>query len=128
MATSRSCDPWIGSASLFSGRPDPTWPVADAEVRELMGLWERLEADPRKVQPAVPPLGYRGCSLTAPDGRCWHALGGRVTTGGSLARKARRDPGRTFEKKLLATAPPGILPASFLNGMEPGAERDPAGR
>src|SRR5215204_2935021 len=77
MATSRSPE-WNARALLFSGRPDPTWPVPESVVNELYALWSAL--GPRSgAPPAAPLLGYRGCVLRAPDGREWRAFGGAVT-------------------------------------------------
>src|SRR5215208_3687731 len=77
MATSGSPE-WTARALLFSGRPDPTWPVPESAATEVHALWAAL--DPWSGAPsAAPPLGYRGCILRAPDGREWMAFGGAVT-------------------------------------------------
>jgi hypothetical protein len=49
----------------FSGRPNPTWTLADAERTELK---RRLAALPRAPVDAVPDvgLGYRGFRITIP--------------------------------------------------------------
>src|SRR5215472_9226102 len=110
MGTSRSdeaTEGWVAGASVFSGRPDPTWPVPAALGTCLAGLWERLPAWSGD-RPAPPPLGYRGCHLSAPDGRVWNAFQERVT----LGPDDRRDADREFERTLLASAPPGSLPPS----------------
>jgi hypothetical protein len=114
MDTSKSGD-WIGQALVFSGRPDPTWPVGADDVSDLLARWDRL---PRLPGPAVepPPLGYRGGLLRAPDSRTWWAFGGAVRLGPGEAADARTladaraDPGRNFERRLLATAPPNTVP------------------
>ena len=97
---------WVAGASVFSGRPDPTWPLAAALGTRLAGLWDRLPAWFGGERPVPPGLGYRGCHLTAPDGRVWHAFHELVT----LGPDGRRDAQREFERALLASAPPGSLP------------------
>lgn len=103
MDTSRSSD-WTARALVFSGRPDPLWTVDDRAVAELVAAWSALTA--ARGPATAPPLGYRGVVLRAPDGRTWSAFGGTVTAGAEV----REDPGRAFERRLLDTAPPGLLP------------------
>jgi hypothetical protein len=111
MDTSRSpeADGWIAGALVFSGRRDPTWPVPTELGRHLEHLWEGLP-EWSGQRPHPPPLGYRGCTITAPDGRVWTAFRELVT----LAVDSRRDGGREFERSLIASAPPGILPPFAL--------------
>ncbi len=111
MGTSSSSEPWTATASIYSGRPDPEWAV-DADVaRRLASAWERLSIVRERSDP--PPLGYRGCTLSAPDGRRWHAYGGIVVLRAGGLREAREDVDRAFEKALLATAPTGVLPPNL---------------
>jgi hypothetical protein len=108
MATSRSVEGeegWIAGVSVFSGRPDPIWPVPSGLGTRLAQLWEELP-EWSGERPVPPPLGYRGGRLTAPDGRVWRAFRELV----SLGPEDRRDGGREFERTLLASAPPGMLP------------------
>lgn len=112
MDTSRSSD-WTAQALVFSGRPDPLWTVDGHAVAELLAAWPSLTERPAPAAP--PPLGYRGVVLRAPDGRTWSAFGGAVTArsgedAGTVHGEVRDDPGRAFERRLLATAPPGVLP------------------
>jgi hypothetical protein len=116
MATSKSTKKtvqWIGGALVFSGRPDPTWPVLAQAASELESLWSGLP--PAAVNLPVPPgLGYRGAFLRDTSGREWLAYGGVVTLKAKKALQSRHDPTRQFEKTLLATAPPGLLPAEVI--------------
>ena len=117
MGTSKSASdaaPWEGGASLFSGRPDPTWSVSARAARRLEEIWENLEPS-SAPPPAAPPLGYRGCFVRDPRGRRWDAYAGSVVLKTGSASESRADPNRQFEKTLLESAPADILPASFLN-------------
>jgi hypothetical protein len=101
---------WTAGASVFSGRPDPTWEVDEALGERLAELWADLEPTAH-APPAAPPLGYRGVFLRDPSGREWHAAEGVVT----LENERRLDPDRRFEGELLASAPPGVVPPVEMN-------------
>jgi hypothetical protein len=99
---------------VYSGRPDPTWAVDPDTARQLIAALDHLPAISR--WPAQRPvLGYRGVWLRAPDQRRWLAYDGFVihegTTGTERMTSARRDDARVFERALLATPPPGLLPS-----------------
>jgi hypothetical protein len=112
MATSRSPDAWTASADLFSGRRNPTWDVPAALAHELVKMWSELP--PTAAAPSTPPaLGYRSCTLRAPDGRVWHATGSIVSAAGAQTSQARRDDTRAWKRRLLETAPDGALPADW---------------
>lgn len=107
---------WVATAAIFSGRPDPAWPVSEAIAQELEDMWKDLS--PVSEQPrASTVLGYRGCSLTDQEGRTWHAHSGMVTVTAGNSSESRRDPERTFERKLLESAPTGLLPPSFIEDV-----------
>jgi len=99
-----------GTAFVFSGRPDPEWPVPADTMTKLHALWSALT--PGAPEPPDPPaLGYRGCTLRCPPGEEWRAYGGVVSH--LTARRGidrRRDPQRVYERLLLSTAPSGTLP------------------
>lgn len=101
---------WVGGASLFSGRPDPTWPLSARVARKLEALWSSLEEFPGNKLPSPPPLAYRGAFLKDDRGREWRAFGGVVTQNEGSHTEARRDESRSFERRLLASAPAGTLP------------------
>ena len=106
MATSRSDDPWVARALLYSGRPDPEWtPRADVAV-SLERLWRQLAPAPEAAR-SPPPLGYRGCILERTGGPRFWAFGGSVTRDGG---QTRRDAEREFERRLLRSAPAGLVP------------------
>jgi hypothetical protein len=115
MDISRS-DSWTARALVFSGRPDPVWTVDAATVAALCDLWERM-GPTRSPAAAPPPLGYRGVELRAPDGRVFTAVGGTVVLRGDArvaGGEARDDPGRDFERRLRASAPPDTVPPADL--------------
>lgn len=118
MGTSRSIEvasPWTAGACVLSGRPDPVWELPDDVAQPLVHIWDALETIVGVM--AVPPgLGYRGCWLRDPQGRRWHAFDGSVRLSAPEGESLRADPGRTFERTLIASAParlpvrlPGLL-------------------
>ena len=110
MGTPRSRDrTWTAGVQIFSGRPDPVWPLARADAARLVATWESL-APLDGGPPEAPPLGYRGCFADAGDGvRRWEAYAGAVTCGG----QTRADPSREVERLIIASGPAGLLPANI---------------
>lgn len=101
---------WTAGVSVFSGRPDPVWPLAPADAERLVAVWRAL-APLAASPPQPPPLGYRGCvAHDGGGGRRWEAYAGAVR----CADELRSDPPRAFERLVLASAPPGVLPANIL--------------
>src|SRR5215510_5284593 len=110
MVTSKSGETWIAGAFLYSGRPDPTWPVSAAAAGRLQNLWSTLPAT-GKPAPNPSRLGYHGAFLRASLDREWIAFGGLVSLKTPVGIEVRADAERQFEKDLLASAPKGVLPA-----------------
>jgi hypothetical protein len=94
---------WIAGASVFSGRPNPTWTVPQVLALQLLKIWDSLESTSEKP-PVAPPLGYRGCSLKDPTGRQWFAYGNVVIFTKNGECELRRDREGSFER-LLAIGP-----------------------
>jgi hypothetical protein len=120
MATSKSNSEqaaWQAGAMVFSGRPDPTWELADSVAAALVAVWDELveTGDPL---PAGPPLGYRGCYLRHGADCEWTAFGGVVSCRRRTGHTARTDPARRFEQELLMSAPPGTLPPWAFQSLE----------
>ena len=111
--SSKKQEKCIGGALIFSGRPNPTWQVEEVVVQRLSEIWDLLVPWAGEC-PTAPPLGYRGCFLKRGTDLEWFAYEGVVTlkTGGRC--ESRRDKDKKFEKLLLAAAPKGILPTSFV--------------
>ncbi|HEV8353759.1 MAG TPA: hypothetical protein VGR24_06135 [bacterium] len=110
---------WTAGAYLFSGRPDPRWPVSSLVADSLLTLWNRMPPRPGQERPA-PALGYRGCFLRGDDGREWVAFRGTVWLTADDSTEARIDAGRMFERFLARSAPTGLLPPELVDRVEEG--------
>jgi hypothetical protein len=115
MATSRSSSDgdWTAGAFVFSGRPDPTWRISGDVAAELVAIWDSLVPSDDTVA-SKPALGYRGCFVVDPAGRRWMAFHELVTLSIENRSENRRDDERGFERTVLASAPAGTFPASFV--------------
>lgn len=102
----------LGCAFVYSGRPNPTWPVDKRQAESLEAIWEELEPTDED-QPAVSRLGYRGCSLTCGPDREFTSCRGTVSRRIGKAVQRKRDRAKRFERLLLATAPEGLLPSGL---------------
>ncbi len=102
----------IGGVFLFSGRPNPEWELGEDAITELLKVWNTLKPMRSGHQPA-PKLGYQGCYLRCPNNQEWIAFEGVVTLRKFDTLEYRQDGERKFEKKLLSSAPKGVLPLSF---------------
>jgi hypothetical protein len=111
MATSRSASDWTAGAFVFSGRPDPSWPISTDMAEELIAIWDTLV--PTDAARTTPALGYRGCFVRDRAGRTWTAFHELVTLSTRGDSETRRDEQRRFERTVLASAPAGTLPASL---------------
>lgn len=117
MVTSKSAKPlasWVAGALLFSGRPDPTWTIKEQVAQQLIAIWDTLELW-RSELPSTPLLGYRGCFLRNDVGQEWFAYRTVVSLRMPNDSQSRSDPNRSFEKRLLASAPEGTLPPNLID-------------
>lgn len=96
-------------AFLYSGLPDPEWPVPTDRLEVLLAIWETLERT-SPPPPATPKLGYRGVEVRLEGGVAYTAGDAVVTRSEQGREEARLDPARSFESAVLATAPPGAIP------------------
>jgi hypothetical protein len=103
----------IGGASIFSGRPDPTWIVGEEVVKKLEKVWDSLEHWTGEHPPA-PPLGYRGSFLRCEPDIEWSAYEGVVTRKTVQGSESRIDKNKNFERLLLYSAPKGLLPVKEI--------------
>jgi hypothetical protein len=112
MGTSKSTK-YTAGVSIFSGRPDPIWEVSEEVGSKLQRLFDDLDRHEGPVVPA-PPLGYRGAFLRDDAGHEWFAYREVVTFTGPQSSEARKDPNREFERALVASPPPGLIPPTLL--------------
>ena len=106
----RTC---TAGVSIFSGRPDPTWPL-DAETRsELQRLFDSLEKY-EGTNVSAPTLGYRGAFLRDNAGHEWFAYREVVGLKEPNRSETRKDAGRQFERAIVASAPQGLIPPALL--------------
>jgi hypothetical protein len=94
---------------VFSGRPDPTWPIDEETAARLEDIWRQLEPWEGEI-PEAPVLGYRGSFVRLRDGREWDAYGGAVTLLQPAPPESRSDRNGGFERQVLDSAPQGVLP------------------
>jgi hypothetical protein len=100
----------VGTAEIYSGRPDPEWPLSNRQVAMLRRVWDELPPT-ESTPPRAPGLGYRGSAVRCASGEEWVADGGLVTLKqAGVIRERRDDARRRFEKALLHTAPKGVVP------------------
>lgn len=100
---------YIGSLQIYSGRPNPVWDVPVETGIALENIWELL-APYTGVSHKHTRLGYSGCKMLVENGIEFLAFNGIVTRYQSGKVELRADQNRTFEKTILNTAPPGIIP------------------
>ncbi len=106
-------DRCVATALVFSGRPDPEWPLAAGQVDGLRRAWLGL-ARRAVAAPSPPALGYRGMALQCASGEEWRAFGGVVSYRDAKgAVELRPDDRQRFEKMLLKTAPKDAVPAGI---------------
>lgn len=104
---------------MFSGRRDPEWEVPAVIASELVRSWHTLPIAAQAPQVAD-RLGYRGCALHSPDGREWWAQDGLILSRHPRQENQTRiDKTHAWERKLIGTAPPGLLPPGIA--LDPGA-------
>jgi hypothetical protein len=114
--TSRSTEPagtWEAGASIFSGRPDPSWEMTRDIANSLVRCLQHL-SPASAATPQPPSLGYRGSWFRAPDGREWRLFGGLVEAAPGTGSTRLRDPNRNCERQILKTAPVGVLPPGVI--------------
>ena len=117
MGTSRSIEhsaTYIGGASIYSGRPDPSWVVDDETAARLKASWSLMEPYTGPL-PQAPVLGYRGCSLSDSSRNKWIAYGGVATLTTPAGSESRRDKNRQFESLLVSSAPEGTIPLELID-------------
>jgi hypothetical protein len=109
---------WIATTEIFSGRSNPEWQLEIREAESLVDLWKLLPQFKDDL-PIPPTLGYRGCYLRDVFGdREWYAFGGVVSLEKIDGADRRVDEARQFERRLLGSAPSGMLPDSVPGSLK----------
>ncbi|MGI5916510.1 MAG: hypothetical protein ACOX9A_08690 [Anaerolineae bacterium] len=111
---------------IYSGRPDPTWTLDDAQIEELEALWRALPEGSPVSDPGS--LGYRGFHVAEAGAEPYlyvypHVV--RVVTDDKDDRRA--DPGRTVERYLLDTGR-DVLEEGLYEGLLRELDEDRAKR
>lgn len=101
------------SLLIFSGRPDPAWEIPANVAAELLNHWQQLPPLTKKPTPPA-RLGYRGCLLFSSAGEEWNAFEGAVIRKTEGSSEVRYDQERIFEKMLINSAPPGMIPVGII--------------
>jgi hypothetical protein len=95
---------------IFSGRPDPSWPLTVFELTELRARLKAMRPTAERTLPPEPGLGYRGLHVaiqTGARGEIIAVRNGRVAFEGRILL----DRNRKLERWLLDTAPVMLEPA-----------------
>ena len=100
-------------ADVFSGRPNPRWPLDAALGAELARRLGELPA--ARPEPPFEGLGYRGLVVTGLEGECPEVRvhDGRVRAECGGETRAWADAGRALERWLLATGEGRVEPATM---------------
>jgi hypothetical protein len=100
----------VVTLGIYSGRPDPTWTLTDAEASTLDTMLAAL-VDLTDT-PLVGGLGYHGFTIVGPTGTL-AAYGGAVAPPGEGPRAMKSDPTRSIERFLLETSRAYVTPAEY---------------
>jgi hypothetical protein len=95
---------------IFSGRPDPSWPLNVFQLAELRQRLKPMRDTGERTLPPEPGLGYRGLHVaieTGAHGEMVTVRQGRVAFEGRILL----DRSRKLERWLLDTAPVMLEPA-----------------
>ena len=105
----------VVTLDVYSGRPNPSWPLSEALTAELRRRLDGMPAS-KPAGSEFDGLGYRAVSAELPasaGAAVVTAARGVVTYEGGGERRAYADPGRQFELWLVRTGadhlPPDLL-------------------
>jgi hypothetical protein len=102
----------VVTLDVFSGRPNPHWPLTTAQVTELGQRLAQLRPAPSGPLREPPDLGYRGFQVDRSEDASLpgplHVYRGIVTL---PVGPPRADPGLVLERFLLETAGDRLEPA-----------------
>jgi hypothetical protein len=98
--------PFLVELMLYSGRVNPKWLIDQVTYSAIVRVWESL-LDAENQRNLPPKLGYSGVSLF--DGLAhWSGFSGLAWHESAELTLCRNDPGKVFERALLATRPSEI--------------------
>lgn len=103
-----------GELMVFSGRPNPSWPLTIEEQERVQELL--AQAAPIVSPPIEGQLGYSGFLLTlhtATERRALRIYDGVIMSSNTTKTTSYRDERRGLERLLLETAQPHIDPALY---------------
>ena len=94
-------------ARIFSGRPDPRWPLAQPQTERLLARLQELQALREPFTIAPDGLGYRGLVVTSEnDASAFdvvHVFDTKVMVRRGEVTEVLADPNRQLESWLLVT-------------------------
>lgn len=97
---------WRCRLLIFSGRPDPQWPVSDEQAEGWLN--SMVQAPQEKVDvPDASALGYRGVVLYRGNDY-YYLFDGHIRYLENEKSVIKADAGRTLENIMLQTAPAEI--------------------
>ena len=92
---------------VFSGRPNPTWDLPDAQVRELLRMLQDAQTSRAERPLGGVALGYRGLVLKITSDShvdTWRVSNGSIEFNGQFFN----DGGRRIEAYVVRTMPDGM--------------------
>lgn len=105
MVTSKSNrKKWRCRLLIYSGRPDPQWPIAETAVDE----WLKICHDAPLAHDTVPDasaLGYRGVIFYKGNEEYYYIFNGHIRYMEQEKSILKQDEGRSLERSILNTAP-----------------------
>lgn len=104
---------WKCRLLIYSGRPDPQWPIAET----IAGEWQKACHDAPLANDTVPDaaaLGYRGV-LFYLGNDYYYVFNGHIRYMEQEGNIMKQDEGRKLEKEILQTAPDPIQELAFQN-------------
>lgn len=97
---------WRCRLLIYSGRPNPQWPVNDQLAEEWLKLCHDAPATNDTV-PDAAALGYRGVIFYRGNDY-YYIFNNHIRYMEQEQSILKQDDGRALEKKILSTAPEGI--------------------
>ena len=98
---------WTVIASIYSGRPDPRWEIAEDQVDQFINFWQNAGLSQTEV--TIPSKsGYKGLRLLGDD-KQFIIYNEIITCIQKTLRTSKKDDNRIIERFLLNTAPDPIL-------------------